>query len=156
MVDRPTGVFEAAYDPNGLIHPSYDLFADFAKKQSYAGMKAKIASAKGNCQGGVPGIAQTWSHTEQVIGAQGIFGGPGTDVGSQPTDKPAIAPEATGPSRPASIASTTRGAKTMPSSNELEASRFAPCRPVHAHSPTAYRPGSRARPSPSVATPPIR
>ncbi|HEY8723796.1 MAG TPA: hypothetical protein VIL92_08075 [Gaiellaceae bacterium] len=68
---------------------SGNLFADFAKKQSYAGMKAKIASAHGNCQGGVSGIAQTWAHTEQVIGALGIFGGPGTDPGSQPTDKPA-------------------------------------------------------------------
>jgi hypothetical protein len=68
---------------------SGNLFADLTKKQSYAGMKAKIASAHGNCQGGVPGIAQTWAHTEQVIGALGIFGGPGTDVGSQPTDKPA-------------------------------------------------------------------
>jgi hypothetical protein len=63
---------------------SGNLFADLTKKQSYAGMKAKIASAHGNCQGGVPGIAQTWAHTTQVIGALGIFGGPGTDVGSQP------------------------------------------------------------------------
>jgi hypothetical protein len=68
---------------------SGNLFADLVKKQSYAGMKTKIASAKGNCQGGVQGIAQNWSHTEQVMGALGIFGGPGTDTGSQPTDKPA-------------------------------------------------------------------
>jgi hypothetical protein len=68
---------------------SGNLFADFAKKASYAGMKTKIASAKGVCQGGVAGIPQTWAHTTQVIGAQAIFGGPGTDVGSQPTDKPA-------------------------------------------------------------------
>ena len=66
---------------------SGNLFADLAKKQSYAGMKAKIASAKGNCQGGVAGIPQSWSHTEQVIGALGIFGGPGTDPGSQPTEQ---------------------------------------------------------------------
>jgi hypothetical protein len=68
---------------------SGNLFADFQEKQSYAGMKNKIASAQGNCQGGVTGIAQSWSHTTQVIGAQGIFGGPGTDVGSQPSSKPA-------------------------------------------------------------------
>jgi hypothetical protein len=68
---------------------SGNLFADFAKKQSYTGMKNKIASAKGTCQGGVPGIPQTWAHTDQVIGAQGIFGGPGTSTGSQPTNKPA-------------------------------------------------------------------
>ncbi len=68
---------------------SGNLFADLAKKQSYAGMKTKIASAKGNCQGGVAGVAQTWAHTEQVIGAAAIFGGPGTDPGSQPGDKPA-------------------------------------------------------------------
>jgi hypothetical protein len=68
---------------------SGNLFADFTEKQSYAGMKAKIASAAGNCQGGVFGVPRTWSHTTRVIGAQGIFGGPGTDPGSQPADKPA-------------------------------------------------------------------
>jgi hypothetical protein len=52
-------------------------------------MKAKIFSAKGVCQGGVPGIPRAWVHTTSVLGAQGIFGGPGTDVGSQPTSKPA-------------------------------------------------------------------
>jgi hypothetical protein len=67
---------------------SGNLFADLAIKQSYTGMKTKIASAQGNCQGGVPGVPRTWSHTTQVIGAQGIFGGPGTDPGSQPTAKP--------------------------------------------------------------------
>jgi len=68
---------------------SGNLFADFAKKQSYTAMKTKIASAKGSCQGGVAGIAQTWAHTTQVVGAEGIFGGPGTDTGSQPGNKPA-------------------------------------------------------------------
>lgn len=68
---------------------SGNLFADQAKKQSYTAMKAKIASAKGSCQGGVNGIPQSWSHATQVIGVQGIFGGPGTDVGSQPGNKPA-------------------------------------------------------------------
>jgi hypothetical protein len=68
---------------------SGNLFADFVPKQSYAGMKAKIASAQGDCQGGVAGIPQTWAHATQVIGALAIFGGPGTDPGSQPKDKPA-------------------------------------------------------------------
>jgi len=67
---------------------SGNLFADQVKKQSYAAMKAKIASAQGSCQGGVPGIARTWSHTTQVIGAQAIFGGPGTEPGSQPDRRP--------------------------------------------------------------------
>jgi hypothetical protein len=67
---------------------SGNLFADFTQKQSYAGMKAKIASAQGNCQGGVYGVSSRWSHATQVIGAQGIFGGPGADPGSQPIDKP--------------------------------------------------------------------
>jgi hypothetical protein len=64
---------------------SGNLFADFAHKISYGGVKTKIASAKGNCQGGVAGISQAWVHTTSVLGAQGIFGGPGTDPGSQPT-----------------------------------------------------------------------
>jgi hypothetical protein len=67
---------------------SGNLFADLVKKQSYTAMKNKIASAKGNCQGGVQGVPQNWSHTVQVIGAQGIFGGPGKDIGSQPLNKP--------------------------------------------------------------------
>ncbi|MFL5954604.1 MAG: hypothetical protein ACJ76I_10900 [Gaiellaceae bacterium] len=66
---------------------SGNLFADFAKKQSYDGMKAKIASAQGLCQGGVVGISQAWAHTTQVVGAQAIFGGPGAALGSQPIDK---------------------------------------------------------------------
>ena len=37
---------------------SGNLFADFAHKLSYAGVKAKIAAAKGLCQGGVAGIGQ--------------------------------------------------------------------------------------------------
>ena len=48
-----------------------------------------------------------------------------------------------------------RAPNTKHSVSELEASRLAPCRPVHEHSPTAYRPGSVARPSRSVAIPPI-
>ena len=74
------------------IHDGFqsgNLFADFAKKLSYAAVKGKIASARGLCQGGVAGVPQGWQHTTQVIGAQGIFGGPGTDVGSQPSAKPA-------------------------------------------------------------------
>jgi hypothetical protein len=67
---------------------SGNLLADLVHKQSYAAMKAKIASAQGNCQGGVQGIARAWSHTTQVIGAQAIFGGPGTEPGSQPANRP--------------------------------------------------------------------
>ena len=66
---------------------SGSLFAGFARKQSYQAMKDKIASARGNCQGGVPGVPQAWRHTTHVIGAVGIFGGPGTAPGSQPVDK---------------------------------------------------------------------
>ncbi|MDX6451709.1 MAG: hypothetical protein QOH16_1758 [Gaiellaceae bacterium] len=67
---------------------SGNLFADLTKKQSYAGMKNKIASAKGNCQGGVKGVPQTWSHATGVIGAQAIFGGPGTEPGAAPPNRP--------------------------------------------------------------------
>jgi len=67
---------------------SGNLFADFTHKRSYDGVKAKIASAQGQCQGGVQGVPQSWSHTTQVVGAQGIFGGPGTGVGSKVGDKP--------------------------------------------------------------------
>ena len=48
-----------------------------------------------------------------------------------------------------------RSANTRPSSSELEASRLAPCTPVQAHSPQAYRPGTLVRPSRSVRTPPL-
>jgi len=68
---------------------SGNLFADLVQKQSYGAMKTKIATAKGNCQGGVAGIPQSWSHATGVLGTQGIFGGPGTDAGSQPGKKPA-------------------------------------------------------------------
>jgi hypothetical protein len=44
-------------------------------------------------------------------------------------------PVGSGPSFFATIASTARGAKTKPSSNEFDASRFAPCTPEHAASP---------------------
>jgi hypothetical protein len=70
---------------------SGNLFADLTRKQSYAGVKNKIASAGGFCQGGVPGSSQSWSHTEKVIGAADSFGGPGTRPGSQPANKPASA-----------------------------------------------------------------
>jgi hypothetical protein len=63
---------------------SGNLFADLAHKQSYAGVKNKIASAKGNCQG----QAKNWQHTTSVIGAQGVWGGPGTDAGSQAPTRP--------------------------------------------------------------------
>ena len=59
-------------------------------------------------------------------------------------------------SLPATIASTTRGANTSPSSSEFDASRFAPCTPEHAASPHDQSPGSVDAPSRSVATPPQR
>jgi hypothetical protein len=66
---------------------SGDLYAGLGRKQAYDAMKAKIAAAQGNCQGGVAGIAQTWAHTARVIGAAGILGGPGTKAGSQPANR---------------------------------------------------------------------
>ena len=50
----------------------------------------------------------------------------------------------------AAIASPARAPKTAPSRSEFDASRFAPCTPVRATSPTAYSPGSVVRPSRSV------
>ena len=50
---------------------------------------------------------------------------------------------------------TTRFANTTVSSSEFEASRFAPCTPVQAHSPQAYSPGSVVSPQTFVRTPPI-
>ena len=41
-----------------------------------------------------------------------------------------------------SAASAARWPKTKHSESEFDASRLAPCRPVHAHSPTAYRPAT--------------
>src|SRR5262249_10887837 len=41
---------------------SGNLFADLSHKQSYAGVKNKIASAKGNCQG----TTKNWQHTTSV------------------------------------------------------------------------------------------
>src|SRR5690606_30619885 len=43
---------------------------------------------------------------------------------------------------------------TTASSREFDARRLAPCTPVHATSPAAYRPGSDVRPAESVITPP--
>jgi hypothetical protein len=63
---------------------SGNLFADQTPKQSYAGVKTKIASAKGNCQR----TTKSWQHTTGVIGAQGVWGGPGTDAGSQAPNRP--------------------------------------------------------------------
>jgi hypothetical protein len=64
---------------------SGNMFADLAHKQSYDAVKGKIASAHGNCQG----QPKTWAHTTQVIGAQPIFGGPGTPAGSRAPNRPA-------------------------------------------------------------------
>ncbi len=52
------------------------------------------------------------------------------------------------------MSSAIRSAKTRPSSREFEASRFAPCTPVQATSPHAYRPGTVVRPCRSVRMPP--
>ena len=46
--------------------------------------------------------------------------------------------------------STAREEKTTASSRELEATLFAPCAPVEAHSPAANRPWTVVRPSMSV------
>ena len=50
------------------------LFADGVGKPAYLAVKGKIASSHGACQGGVSGIAQTWQHTTQVVGALAKFG----------------------------------------------------------------------------------
>lgn len=50
------------------------LFADGVQKPSYLAVKAKIGSSQGACQGGIPGIGQTWQHTTQVVGAAVSFG----------------------------------------------------------------------------------
>ncbi len=50
------------------------LFADGVGKPAYLAVKAKIASSQGACQRGIPGIARTWQHTTQVIGAVAKFG----------------------------------------------------------------------------------
>jgi hypothetical protein len=49
---------------------SGELYADFARKQSFEAIKAKIASAHGACQG----TKAAWVHTEQVVGAAADFG----------------------------------------------------------------------------------
>ena len=56
---------------------SGNLFADLQPKQSYAAVKAKIASAQGSCLGGVTGVPETWQHTTTVLGAKAFFGGTG-------------------------------------------------------------------------------
>ncbi len=68
---------------------SGELYADLAHKASYDGIKTKLATAHGQCQGGVAGISQAWVHTTSVIGAQAFFGGPGSSATSQPAARPA-------------------------------------------------------------------
>jgi hypothetical protein len=63
---------------------SGNLFADLSHKQSYAGVKNKIAAAKGSCQS----TTKNWQHTTGVIGAHGVWGGPGTAAGSQAPNRP--------------------------------------------------------------------
>jgi hypothetical protein len=62
---------------------------------------------------------------------------------------------AAGGSGSVTAASAARRPNTKHSASEFEASRLAPCSPVQADSPIAYRPGSDERPSMSVAIPPI-
>lgn len=50
------------------------LFADGVGKPAYQAVKGKIASSKGACQSGVPGIARAWQHTTDVVGATASFG----------------------------------------------------------------------------------
>ncbi len=54
---------------------SGQLYADLAHKQSYSAMKQKIASAHGQCTGGVSGVPTTWVHTTSVLGAKPYFNG---------------------------------------------------------------------------------
>jgi hypothetical protein len=63
---------------------SGELYADLAHKASYDGVKAKIASAHGQCQG----TPTAWAHTTSVVGAAAAFAGPGTPLGSQPAAAP--------------------------------------------------------------------
>ncbi len=55
----------------------------------------------------------------------------------------------------ASAWATARRANTKHSLSELEASRLAPCRPVHEDSPTAYNPGNVECACRSATIPPI-
>ena len=72
-------------------------------------------------------------------------------------NRPAVLISSTGSRRSGSSrarSAAMRSANTNPSSNEFEASRFAPCTPVPATSPHAYRPDTVVRPRRSVCTPP--
>src|SRR6478609_4406392 len=69
---------------------------------------------------------------------------------------PRMTPVGSGASLPARIASTMRGAKTRPSSSELEARRFAPWTPEQAASPHDQSPGMVDAPSRSATIPPER
>jgi hypothetical protein len=64
---------------------SGQLYADLAHKASYQAMKNEIASSGGNCHSGAPA---NWGHATSVIGAQPIFGGPGTRPGSAQANHP--------------------------------------------------------------------
>ena len=55
----------------------------------------------------------------------------------------------------ASASATARRANTKHSLSEFDASRLAPCSPVHEDSPTAYRPSSVERALRSTTMPPI-
>ena len=64
---------------------SGQLYADLAHKQSYSAMKQKIASAHGQCTGGVSGVPTTWVHTTSVLGAKPYFNGNDTSSFVVPT-----------------------------------------------------------------------
>src|SRR5579863_2888052 len=67
-------------------------------------------------------------------------------LGPRPTPAPALDP---------ATSSATHAPVTAASSNELLASRLAPCSPVQAASPQAHNPLTELRPEPSTAIPPI-
>ena len=80
----------------------------------------------------------------------------GTTSPGDQLSTPRSAPDCSGASLPAAIASTMREPNTRPSSSEFDASRLAPCTPLHAASPHAQSPGRLLAPSRSATTPPER
>lgn len=109
----------------------------------------------------------------QLLGGGGQAGGGAQDSGARVmvrwiAVRASGASSATGSSAPSPKASAgsvrggrvwamsaaMRSAKTRPSRREFDASRFAPCTPVQATSPQAYRPGTVVRPRRSVRMPP--
>src|SRR5207253_393407 len=98
-------------------------------------------------------IAQTGDDFEAALG--GSFCGAGEFSGNGAGLPGSAAPLRFPTGASSIIACPARAPKTNPSSRELLASRLAPCTPVAAASPAAYKPGSEVRPERSVFTPPI-